>query len=517
MRPVLAGVMMAALLGASGVACRLAGTYNCEDGSDCAPGFGCAEDDVCHRVCDDSGECEGGEVCVGSLCRATATSASSTSGAAPDGGASLSTSSPSSSSSSTSADSGGASSTASSSSGSSAASAASSAVTSGTSSSTASSTGGDAGAPGSPPDVAPFRVKVPMDDTVEVSLTVTDPDGDLRQVNVTEQPAHGVAAVLGDVAGGFTLRYAATGSFVGPDAFRLMATDATGLRVDVDVPVLVYSNRSCAMLLNSAGEQTPGVYVLDVDGPEGSAPFSAYCDMTSDGGGWTLALKVDGEELTFGYNSQLWTAGTTHQPQAADRDHQEALLASFHDIPAAQIRLETEVLPDRVHPGVLVSPLAWPGAASSLAVALAGGQLVATSAGRAAWEALVPDPRLQANCNREGVNNAPNPTNGLVQRVRIGFLADNDPCGSPDSVIGVGVNAPQCSGSMPGGPISAGNMQCALGYARTPLFAWLFVREDDFTDLAPTSSCEEHLLLGHVVEGWYLVDEGNGAQPQHCP
>jgi len=47
----------------------------------------------------------------------------------------------------------------------------------------------------------------------------------------------------------------------------------------------------CAALLDS-GETASGVYTIDPDGPEGMAPFDVYCDMETNGGGWTVTAYL---------------------------------------------------------------------------------------------------------------------------------------------------------------------------------------------------------------------------------
>jgi hypothetical protein len=199
-------------------------------------------------------------------------------------------------------------------------------------------------------------------------------------------------------------------------------------------------------------------------------------------GGWTLAMRVDGSQETFQYESPLWTNSAPYPAVGASPDYGfvEGKLPSFWQVGFQQIALEfrrTNASPLRV---IFINARAQQASLKDYFASAAKDITPGVLSRKADWLGLVPNSVLQPLLNKEYLNYE-RPDGKL--RLRLGFIANNDlVLGEVNSFIGVGGGG---TGGLPGEnprvlrPQAAGNY-CddaggSPGCNRFARDAWVFV------------------------------------------
>jgi hypothetical protein len=233
--------------------------------------------------------------------------------------------------------------------------------------------------------------------------------------------------------------------------------------------------------LHTGGVTASGPYAIRPAGSNGS--FQAYCDMTDQGGGWTLVLKMGtvGSPGTFDYASAYWTNSTLLNAMSTDMSQTEAKLDSYLAVPFTNILVMMEAL-DASAPTQLVVPIPDSTSLSHL-ITMSATNTVTTTLGARAWTGLtVPAATIQPNCNVEGINIVPGSggcTGATGTSVRIGIIAnDQTDCCSPNSYVGFGGDD-EGDGDCYPVLYSAGSMVgigCTGGGTNIQNFGFIFVR-----------------------------------------
>ena len=115
---------------------------------------------------------------------------------------------------------------------------------------------------------------------------------------------------------GSVLTYTDTGPFDYDTRYyyRITALNAIGTGQYSNQGDVLPFPTNCKVIMDAGLSDGDGIYTIDPDGAGSNPPINAYCDMTTDGGGWTLIMKTYQE----GYSNSFWTSTSDVNPSECE-------------------------------------------------------------------------------------------------------------------------------------------------------------------------------------------------------
>ncbi len=178
---------------------------------------------------------------------------------------------------------------------------------------------------------------------------------------------------------------------------------------------------SCLDILTADANSVDNVYWID---PDGSGAFEVYCDMTRQGGGWTLLLKTAGD-TDLDYDDPLWTDLNLLNESSLDLTAVNAKMESFLSLPIDEL---LGCFPTQGGHCIYADPFSHQTARDIFS---SGAQQFGSGFNGQAYSGW----SWQPNCHYFGINTPYN-----YRRARFGLTAnqEND-CSSNDTAIGFGL------------------------------------------------------------------------------
>lgn len=176
------------------------------------------------------------------------------------------------------------------------------------------------------------------------SVGLLQTPGGLQVQNADKPPV-----TCGPTTAGYIYFNTATGAFYGCNGKNFVSMSGAA------------NSASCAEILKADPTSKDGIYTIDPDGTGPGAPLDVLCDMTTNGGGWTMLVRLDtndGATRNF-VDNNFWNSPTSIGTLGGGGDY---LSAAYDTLPFTQITLKYSYQ----GPAVVAATFANPANAQSL-------------------------------------------------------------------------------------------------------------------------------------------------------